>query len=80
MVPMLKAYFEGKALRQISVQLVERFKTDRMNTPIKKGTARQPDIPMNDEVRETLAELCKDNRPIITFSLVLKTTTNVCGK
>ena len=24
------------------VQLVERFKTDRMNTPTKKGTARQP--------------------------------------
>ena len=39
---MLKAYFEGKALREISVQLVERFKTDRMNTPTKKGTARQP--------------------------------------
>jgi len=30
MVPMLKAYFEGKALRDISVQLVERFKTNRM--------------------------------------------------
>jgi hypothetical protein len=28
-IPMLKAYFEGKALRDISVQLVERFKTDR---------------------------------------------------
>ena len=42
MVPMLKAHFEGKALREISVQLVERFKTDRMNTPTKKGTARQP--------------------------------------
>src|SRR5215467_13558213 len=42
MVPMLKAYFEGKALRDISVQLVERFKTTRMNTPTKKGTARQP--------------------------------------
>src|SRR5687768_12763982 len=42
MVPMLKGYFEGKALREISVQLVERFKTDRMNTPTKKGTARQP--------------------------------------
>src|SRR5678816_1737078 len=42
MVPMLKAHFEGKALREISVHLVERFKTDRMNTPTKKGTARQP--------------------------------------
>jgi len=42
MVPMLKAHFEGKALRDISVQLVERFKTNRMNTPTKKGTARQP--------------------------------------
>jgi len=42
MVPMLKAHFEGKAMREISVQLVERFKTDRMNTPTKKGTARQP--------------------------------------
>src|SRR5688500_2122459 len=39
---MLKAYFEGKALRDISVQLVAGFKTDRMNTPTKKGTARQP--------------------------------------
>ena len=42
MVPMLKAHFEGKALREISVQLVERFKTNRLNTPTKKGTARQP--------------------------------------
>jgi integrase len=41
-IPMLKAYFDGKALLDISVQLVERFKTDRMNTPTKKGTARQP--------------------------------------
>jgi len=29
-------------LRDISVELVERFKTNRMNTPTKKGTARQP--------------------------------------
>src|ERR1051325_591255 len=41
-IPMLKAYFEGKALREIPVQLVEKFKTDRMDTPTKKGTARQP--------------------------------------
>jgi hypothetical protein len=39
---MLKAYFDSKALREISVQLVEKFKTDRLNTPTKKGTARQP--------------------------------------
>ena len=49
MVPMLKAHFEGKALREISVQLVERFKTDRMNTPTKKGTARQP-VTVNREL------------------------------
>jgi integrase len=42
MLPMLKAHFEGRALRDISVQLVERFKADRMNTPTKKGTTRQP--------------------------------------
>jgi len=29
-------------LREISAQLVEKFKNDRMNTPTKKGTARQP--------------------------------------
>ena len=42
MVPMLKEYFEGKALREISAQSVEKFKNDRMKTPTKKGTARQP--------------------------------------
>src|SRR6185369_3881927 len=42
MLPMLKEYFEGKALREISVQSVEKFKNDRMNTLTKKGTARQP--------------------------------------
>ena len=42
MLPMLKEYFEGKALREISAQSVEKFKNDRMNTPTKKGTARQP--------------------------------------
>jgi putative transposase len=38
----LKEYFEGKTLREISAQSVEKFKNDRMNTPTKKGTARQP--------------------------------------
>jgi integrase len=38
----LKEYFEGKALREISAQSVEKFKNDRMKTPTKKGTARQP--------------------------------------
>ena len=40
--PMLKQYFEGKALREISAQLVEQFKNDRLNTTTKKGTARRP--------------------------------------
>ena len=39
---MLKLYFEGKALREISAQLVEKFKTDRLNTLTKKGTPRRP--------------------------------------
>ena len=38
---MLKQYFEGKALREISAQLVEQFKKDRLNTPTKKGTSRR---------------------------------------
>ena len=42
MVPMLKQYFEGQALCEISVQLVERFKNDRLNTPTKKDTPRRP--------------------------------------
>ena len=42
MLPMLKEYFQGKALREISAQSVEKFKNDRMHTPTKKGTARQP--------------------------------------
>jgi integrase len=42
MLPMLKEYFEGKTLREISAQSVEKFKNDRMNTPTKKGTQRQP--------------------------------------
>ena len=42
MLPMLKEYFEGKTLREISAQLVEKFKNDRMNTPTKKRTPRQP--------------------------------------
>jgi integrase len=42
MLPMLKEYFEGKTLREISAQSVEKFKNDRMNTPSKKGTPRQP--------------------------------------
>ncbi len=42
MIPMLNHYFEGKALREISAQLVEKFKSDRLNTPTKKGTARRP--------------------------------------
>jgi integrase len=40
--PMIKQYFEGKALREISAQLVEQFKNDRLNTPTKKGTTRRP--------------------------------------
>ena len=39
---MLKTYFEGKALREISAQLVEKFKHDRLNTPTKKETDRRP--------------------------------------
>ena len=42
MLPMLKEYFEGKASREISAQLVEQFKNDRLNTKTKKGTARRP--------------------------------------
>lgn len=42
MIPMLKLYFEGKALREISAQLVEKFKNDRLNTLTKKGTPRRP--------------------------------------
>lgn len=42
MLPMLKQYFEGKTLREISAQAVEKFKNDRMSTSTKKGTARQP--------------------------------------
>lgn len=42
MIPMLKQYFEGKALREISAQLVEKFKSDRLNTPTKKETPRRP--------------------------------------
>ena len=42
MVPMLKEYFEGKTLREILAQAVEKFKNDRMNTPTKKATPRQP--------------------------------------
>ena len=46
MLPMLKQYFEGKTLREISAQLVEEFKNNRLNTPT-KGTHRgdqQPSI------------------------------------
>jgi integrase len=39
---MLKQYFEGMALREISAQIVEEFKNDRLNTPTKKGTVRRP--------------------------------------
>lgn len=42
MAPMLKECFKGKALREISAQLVEQFKRDRSNTPIKHGRQRQP--------------------------------------
>lgn len=42
MAPMLKQYFEGKALRDISAQAVEQFKIDRLNTLTKKGSSRQP--------------------------------------
>jgi integrase len=42
MIPMLKQYFEGKALREITAQLVEKFKSDRLNTPTKRKTPRQP--------------------------------------
>ena len=37
-IPMLKRYFEGKALREISAQMVEKFKNDRLNTQTKKET------------------------------------------
>ncbi len=37
MLPMLKEYFEGKTLREMSAQSVEKFKNDRMNTPTKRG-------------------------------------------
>jgi integrase len=42
MIPMLKQYFEGKTLREISAQLVEEFKNNRLNTPTKKNTPRRP--------------------------------------
>jgi integrase len=42
MAPMITEYFMGKALREISAQLVEQFKIDRSNTVTKKGTTRQP--------------------------------------
>src|ERR1700694_2999087 len=42
MLPLLKQHFEGKALGEISAQLVEKFKTDRLNTPTKKRTPRRP--------------------------------------
>jgi integrase len=41
MFPMLKQYFQGKTLREISAQLVEEFKSDRLNTPTKKNTPRR---------------------------------------
>jgi integrase len=42
MLPMLKQYFQGKTLREISAQLVEEFKNNRLNTPTKKNTPRRP--------------------------------------
>ena len=42
MIPMLKQYFEEKALREITAQLVEKFKGDRLKTPTKRKTPRQP--------------------------------------
>ena len=42
MLPMLKSYFEGKALREISAQMVEKFKMDRLNTQTKNETDRRP--------------------------------------
>lgn len=42
MLPMLKEYFEGKTLREISAQFVEEFKNNRLNTPTKKNTPRRP--------------------------------------
>jgi integrase len=42
MIPMLKEYFKGKALREISAQLIEKFKNDRLNTITKKETPRRP--------------------------------------
>ena len=42
MLPMLKQYFEGKTLREISAQLAEEFKNNRLNTPTKKNTPRRP--------------------------------------
>lgn len=39
---MLKQYFEGKTLREISAQLVEEFKNNRLNTPTKRKTPRRP--------------------------------------
>lgn len=42
MIPMLKQYFEGKALREISAQMVEKFKNDRLNTLTKYEKPRRP--------------------------------------
>lgn len=42
MIPMLKRYFEGKALREISAQMAEKFKNDRLNTQTKNETDRRP--------------------------------------
>jgi hypothetical protein len=69
---MLKQYFEGKALRDISAQLVEQFKNDRLNTPTNKGTSRRP-AAVNREL--TLLSLA--------FSLAVKydrAESNPCNK
>jgi integrase len=39
---MLKQYFEGKALREISAQMVEKFKNHRLNTLTKHEKPRRP--------------------------------------
>lgn len=42
MAPMIKEYFKGKTLREISAQMIEQFKSNRTNTLTKHGGQRQP--------------------------------------
>ena len=109
MLPMLKEYFEGKALREISAQTsvdhaltyglpwllhsatgmrmgeqlrMIRHQVDFLRNivtarDIKNGRPR--DIPMNDDVRESLAE-CAEIKHRAIMSLAVPKPNHVCGK